>query len=420
MNELEKRYIVEVLRAQHRRAGKKEKGAVITELCRQLSVGRKHGIKLLRGKACGRPLKPGKRGRPPRYQDKAFRDALRKVWKTIRYSCGRTLHSAIPLWINAIEEIDGAFPGDIRQRLLKISPATIDRLLKPHKVSGGKSATISGGFREQIPIQGNIWNINTPGYLEADTAVMCGGSMLGEFVNTLTMVDIATIWTETRAVFGRGSNAVFDAIRDIEHWLPFAVLGYDADNGGEVLNHHLYDYFYTDRLRKGRPPVHVTRSREYEKNDNAHVEQRNDSLVRKFLGYERLEYRELVPLINYYYAQIVCPLVNHFIPCFKLADKIRIKSRTRRVYKAPVTPYQRLMESPFVSPVQKLKLKTIHESLNPVLLNRAEYKIRKLIDDCVKRLKAHQKIPDNTPQYKLGNALIPLDDTQQSSANRVS
>ena len=312
----------------------------------------------------------------------------------------------MPYWIEDIERVDGAFSAEVKRKLLKISPATIDRILRPWKAQSGKSFTRPGGFREQIPIQGNIWDIKLPGYMEADTAVMCGGSMRGEFVNTLTMVDIFSLWTETRAVFGRGSNAVFDGVRDIEHTLPFAVLGYDADNGGEVLNRHLYDYFYTDRISKGRAPVSVTRSRAYMKNDNAHVEQRNDSLVRKFLGYERLEFRELVPLINYYYAKIVCPLVNHYIPSFKLADKIRVKSHTRRIYKAPVTPYQRLMESSYLSETQKLRLKLRHDSLRPVELTQMEFKTRKLIDDCVRRLKAAQGLPRNIPTYHLHQALI--------------
>jgi hypothetical protein len=307
---------------------------------------------------------------------------------------------------------------DIRERLLTISAPTIDRVLKPFKVENGKCFTRSGGFREEIPIQGTCWDIRIPGYMETDTAVMCGGSLLGEFVNTLTMVDIATIWTETRAVFGKGSNAVFDAIRDVEHRLPFAVLGYDADNGGEVLNRHLYEYFYTERIRKGLPPVCVTRSRAYHKNDNAHVEQRNDTMVRKFLGYERMEYRDLVPLLNYYYAEVVCPLVNHFMPSFKLVDKIKVKSRTRRIYKAPMTPYQRLMESSYLSENQKLRLQLNHQSLNPVALSREEFRVRKLIDDCIRSLKAGNGMVPNAPTYALWMALLPQTENTVSK-NRI-
>jgi hypothetical protein len=396
-----------MLRERHRRCRKGLKGAIISELCELLGVCRKQAIRLLNESEVGRPRKPGKRGRPGKYQDKAFKDALRKIWKMTRYPCGRALKSAIPLWLPAIEEDSGAFSPDISERLLAISSPTIDRILKPFKVEKGKCFTRSGGFRDEIPIQGNNWDIGIPGYMETDTAVMCGGSLLGEFVNTLTMVDIATIWTETRTVFGKGSNAVFDAIRDVEHFLPFAILGYDADNGGEVLNRHLYEYFYTERLNKGLPPVYVTRSRAYHKNDNAHVEQRNDTMVRKFLGYERMEYRDLVPLLNHYYAEVVCPLVNHFMPSFKLVDKVKVKSRTRRIYNAPMTPYQRLMDSDYLSKNQKLRLQLIHESLNPVTLSREEVRIRKLIDDCLRSLKAGNGMLPKTPAYSLWMALLP-------------
>lgn len=416
---VEKRCILGMLRERYRRGTKSYKSGIITEACERLDVGRKHAIRLLNGHGAGRPRKPGKRGRPSKYQDKPFKDALRRVWKTARYQCGRALKSAIPEWLPAIEEEHGTFSSDIRERLLKVSAPTIDRILRPFKVEKGKSFTRSGGFRDEIPIQGNIWDIKIPGYMETDTAVMCGGSLLGEFVNTLTMVDIATLWTETRAIFGKGSNAAFDVIRDIEHTLPFTVLGYDADNGGEVLNRHLYEYFYTNRITKGLPPVHMTRSRAYKKNDNAHVEQRNDTMVRKFLGYERMGHREIVPLLNYYYAEVVCPLVNHFMPSFKLEDKVVVKSRTRRVYKAPMTPYQRLMQSEYLTERQKLRLKLTHESLNPVKLSKEEFRIRKLIDDCVRSLKAGTGISPRTPTYSLWMPLLP-NPTNAVSKNQVS
>ena|GEM_PF-6218570 len=145
----------------------------------------------------------------------------------------------------------------------------------------------------------------------------------------------------------------------------------------------------------------ITRARGYHKNDNAHVEQRNDTRVRKYWGYERLEFRELVPLLNYYYAEIVCPLVNHFMPSFKLSNKIGIKSRTRRVYAAPVTPYERLMNSCYLSDKQKLRLKMQHDSLNPVKLTKQEFRIRKMIDNCVRALKAGNGMLRDAPQYQL-------------------
>lgn len=389
-----------MLQSKYRRSSRVQKSEIITELCDRLLIGRKHAIRLLGPKLPGRPGKPAKRGRPSKYRDAEFIGALRGVWKTMRYPCSRVMREAIPEWLPFIEAEQQRFPAGIRERLLTISAPTIDRILKPYKAVKGKSFTRSTGFRDQIPIQENIWDIKTPGFMESDTVAHCGGSMFGEFVNTLTLVDIATLWTEARGVFGRGSNAVFDALKDIEATLPFPILGYDADNGGEVLNTHILSYFHDERIALKRHPVQVTRSREYRKNDNAHVEQRNDSIARRYLGYERLGFRELVPLINFYYAKVVCPLVNHFVPSFKLQDKLRIKSRTRRIYAKPVTPYARVIASPHVHHELKTKLAAEHQSLNPVVLVKQEYSLRLAIDKALKARLAALPMPPS-PAYTL-------------------
>jgi hypothetical protein len=294
----------------------------------------------------------------------------------------------MPDWLPFIEEERGAFSPETRRQLLGISAATIDRLLKPYKAVKGKSFTRSGGFREQIPIQENRWNVEQPGFAEVDTVAHCGGSMHGDFVNSLTLVDIATIWTEVRSIFGRGASGVVAQLSAIEKALPFEMLGYDADNGTEVLNQFILDYYQADRIKKGRPPVQVTRSRAYHKNDNAHVEQRNDCLPRQYLGYERIGFPETLPLLNYYWGDIVCPLRNHFYPALKLKDKVRIKSRTRRVYDEPITPYKRVMESEYVPEERKRVLEEFHSQLNPITLVRQEAMIRSRIDAALKKLRA--------------------------------
>jgi hypothetical protein len=407
MSRREKQYIIRALKSRYSGLCRRDKSSLLSEACTLLGVSRKHAIRLLSG-----PIVTIKqrgvsgRGRPSKYGDAEFKRVVRRVWRELDYPCGKTMKASIPLWLGAIEGEYGCFEESVHRRLREVSAPTLDRLLKPFKVPHGRSFTRSGGFREEIPIQGNIWDIGIPGYLEADTVALCGGSMAGEFINTITMVDIATLWTEVRAVFGRGSNATFDGIRDIERGLPFLVLGYDADNGGEVLNRHLYDYFFTERRAKGRPPVGVTRSRSYKKNDNAHVEQRNDAITRKYLGYERMAFKELVPILNYYLAEVVCPLVNFFRPSFKLSEKILIKSRTRRVYKMPQTPYQRLLESPQLSQLQKLRLKLMFQRYNPVHLSKEEKRIRKLIDTALRSLKAGNGLPPNLPTYCLKGALL--------------
>lgn len=378
---------VEILAAKYRRSSKGTKGAILGEVVEKLGVGRRQARRLMEPLARERPRKRDNRGRPSRYGDVEFRAALRYMWQTTRYMCSRHLKAAMPEWLPYVEAERGVYAEEIRKCLLSISAATIDRILKPYKALKGKSLTRSGTFREQIPIQENIWDIKIPGYFEADTVAHCGGSTMGEYINSLTMVDSATIWTECRAVFSKASGPIVTAIEDIEAQLPFEILGYDADNGTEVLNQHILRYFRDERIERNKKPVSVTRSREYRKNDNAHVEQRNDSVARRWLGYERLDYAELLPLVNHYLRNIVCPLMNHFFPAFKLTDKIRTKCRTRRVYKDPITPYLRVMKSDHVSQERKDTLAKIHASLNPLLLCKQEKHVRKQIDSALKQLR---------------------------------
>lgn len=389
MQGLEKRCFIESLGHRYRRAKKREKSKILNTVQESLCVSRRQARRIMEPRANGRPKTPVRAGRPGKYQDPEFKRVLKDAWRTMRYMCSRHMKSGMAEWLPGIEqERQSRYPAHVRERLLSISAPTIDRILKPYKELRGKSLTRSGGFRDEIPIQENVWNIEVPGFLEADTVAHCGGSTRGEYINTLTMVDIATLWTEARAVFGKGSTPIVDAIEDIETHLPFIIRGYDSDNGTEVLNQHVLRYFRDERLERGKQPVQVTRSREYKKNDQAHVEQRNDSVVRKWLGYERLDFKELQPLINCYYKQILCPMLNHFFPVFKLHDKLRIKSRTRRVYKDPVTPYQRVMNSQHVAEEYKMQLKIMHESLNPVSLSKLEITVRTQIDKATKALRA--------------------------------
>ena len=374
---------IEVLRYRYRWYSKKKKGEVLTELEEQFSVDRKYLVRLLAPRKGGRPRNPGKGGRPSKYGDPLFQAALRKMWKVTKFMCGKYLEEAMPEWLPAYEAEYESFSPDVHERLLSISGASIDRYLKPFKAEHGLTLTRPGGIlRSEIPIQGNVWNIEQPGYLECDTAAHCGSSMLGEFVSSLTSVDIASTWTELRAVWGRGSSGVLEALKDIEQNLPFPILGYDSDNGGEVLCWHIIKYF-----REREIPVAVTRSRAYKKNDQAHVEQRNSSVARRFLGYERLDFIELVPLVNNYYREILCPLMNHFFPSHKLKDKRQSQGKRQRIYDPPMTPYARLIASPHVSKEAKQILKAEHATLNPIKLSKEELIARKTIDNFLKQLR---------------------------------
>jgi hypothetical protein len=185
------------------------------------------------------------------------------------------------------------------------------------------------------------------------------------FAYTIDCVDIATGWTEQRAVWGKGESDVLEQIKDIEASLPFPLLGFDCDNGSEFLNHHLFKHF-TQR----KQPIQFTRSRAYHKDDNAHIEQKNWTHVRQWLGYQRLDDPQVVPLLNKLYKHEWRLFHNFFCPSMKLLSKERIGSKTIKRHSSPKTPYQRILESPFVSSSVKQTLTKLLEPLNPFVLRQ--------------------------------------------------
>jgi hypothetical protein len=198
--------------------------------------------------------------------------------------------------------------------------------------------------------------------------------MAGMYAFTVDCVDIATGWTEQRAVWGKGETGVLEQIRHIEQSLPFPLFGFDCDNGSEFLNYHLFRHF-----AERKKPIQFTRSRAYHKDDNAHIEQKNWAHVRQWLGYHRLDNSQVVPLLNNLYTQEWRLFQNFFLPSVKLLTKERIASKTFRRYDPPKTPYQRVRESPLVTPVTKNQLTALFKTLNPFLLKTTiEAKLKKI------------------------------------------
>jgi hypothetical protein len=258
----------------------------------------------------------------------------------------------------------------VKEALGTISPATIDRLLTQERLRvkrRGLSTTKPGTLlKHHIPIKTAQWDETRPGFLEADTVAHCGDSMAGQFVFSLDITDIATSWTEQRAVWGKGERGVLEQVVSIEAALPFAILGFDCDNGGEFLQWHLVRYFQ-DR----RHPVQFTRSRPYRKDDNAHVEQKNWTHVRQWLGYARFEHPQLVELLNELYTTEWRLFHNFFLPSAKLKAKQRIRSKIVKVHDKPTTPYQRLLDSTHIPQRTKAKLTDLYHTLNPFRLRQA-------------------------------------------------
>jgi hypothetical protein len=372
-------YYDEIIR-RYTESDKYEKGTILDEYCKVCGYNRKYAIRKLSSKLLLKPKVSCKIGRPKKYCSKAIETYIMSVWKTTNLICSKRLKVPLLEWLEYYEaenETDKLTEED-KKLVMQISASTIDRLLASHRnryQKRGLSTTKPGSIiREMIPIKTNQWEEFRPGYFEADTVVHCGGSLSGTMAYTIDLVDIATGWTAQRAVLGKGETAVLEAIADIESDLPFKILGFDSDNGSEFINWHLYKY-----LTKRKRPVSYTRSRPYKKNDNAHIEQKNWTIVRQYMGYDRIETHKAVEKMNKLYRNELTMFLNYFIPSVKLISKNRVGSKQIRKHDKAKTPYQRMQDSKFIKKETKQILKQIKARLNPFELNkRIQDKIREI------------------------------------------
>jgi hypothetical protein len=372
----EKRSYLETVKKRYRKSNRKQKKKILDEFCATTGYNRKYAIYALR-KRKGKGHKK-KSGRRSFYTREEFLRPLKILWQQSDFICSKKLKVIIREWLPFYENRYGNVDDVTRGQLYRISPATIDRILRPLRPEypcKGRSGTKPGRIlKNQIPIKTDNWDVTKPGFFEADTVAHCGTSLSGNFVWSLTMTDILTGWTENRAIWNKGSAGVVKQVKNIEKSLVFPIYGFDCDNGSEFLNYHLIRYF-----QKRKKPVQFTRSRPYHKDDNAHVEQKNWTHVRQIFGYARFDKKILVSLMNDLYSNEYSLYQNHFIPTMKLVEKIKINSKYRKRYDKPKTPYQRVMESEDISEEIKEALKKQHESLNPFELKQAmEQKLKRI------------------------------------------
>ena len=375
-----KEYLEEIFPRYKKARTKEQKTKIIDELCEICKYHRKHAIRLLcKFKRFIKP-KPRKRGRPSVYNQTPILEALERIWLAANMPCSKRFIVILPAWL---PHYPGGLELSVIKTLKKISHASIDRVLKltRKKYKHRNIATTKPGtlLRKQIPIKTNQWEEFRPGFLEADTVAHCGGCIAGDYAHTVDFVDIATCWTEQRAIWCKGEVAVLKEIKHVEASLPFALLGFDNDNGGEFLNHHLLRHFTENPDRKTQ--VQFTRSRAYKKNDNAHIEQKNYTHVRQLLGYKRFGNPKIVELLNDLYKNEWRLYHNFFLPSVKLIEKERIRSKTIRKHDKPQTPYQSVLkaDSIDVSNQTKRKLTEQFEQLNP-------FKLKKIIDKKIERI----------------------------------
>jgi hypothetical protein len=367
-----KREYLGQIRSRYHRAGRIHKGKILDEYCQVCGYDRKYAIKCL----AADPTRPRRKaGRKPRYDRERLLPVLKRVWLASDQMCSKRLRAALPKWLPHLAPLD----VESKRQLLALSPATLDRLLQPLRIrypgkglGGTKPGTL---LKHHIPIRTGNWDITRPGFIEADTVAHCGNSLAGDFIWSLVFTDIFSGWTQLRAVWNKGAAGIQEQIADLERQTPFALAGFNCDNGSEFLNYPLLNYF-TQRAA----PVAFTRFRPYHKNDNAHVEQKNWTHVRQLLGWERLENPRLVAPINDLYRQEWSAYQNFFCPSMKLVSKVRVRSRYVKRYDPPQTPYERLLQSPAVSTVNKRRLQAAYAQLNPFNLKKIiELKLKNIL-----------------------------------------
>jgi len=371
-----KREYLAKIHGRYQRAGRPHKSRILEEFCVNCGYHRKAALRLLnRPLATGPPRRSGPR---PTYDPAEVLPVLKAVWLASDQLCSKLLKAALPEWLAHHERRFAPLPEAFRKKLLGISPAQIDRLLRPVRVRHprkGLSATRPGTLlRRQVPPRSGPPDTTRPGSVQADTVAHCGDSTAGDYVNSLTFTELFSGWTENRAVWNKSGHAVRDQLKELEETVPFTMKDFHTDNGSEFLNWALYEHLTSRPVR-----LAWTRSRAYRKNDNAHCEQKNWTHVRQLFGHERFEHPELVRLMNELYAREWSQYMNHFRPTFKLLKRDKRGSKTVRIYeKQPQTPYQRLLDSPDIEEAVKTKLRVEHAELDPFELKKSiETKLKK-------------------------------------------
>lgn len=362
MNIEARRQYIKAVKVRYKNSSKKQKTQILNELCLNCSYSRKHAIKLL-----NQPFKPGnvlkfKRsvGAPRKYSKESQRRLI-ELWQIMNYLCSRNLQQALIHWL----PYDLDTSEDIKKELLAMSASTIERLLSEtkNKRPKGKSTTRSSSLKTTIPLKlCKDSDKKSIGNFEADTVAHCGESLAGQFAWTLTMTDLYSGWTENRSCFNKAAESIKEAVIDIKNNLPFAFISFSSDNGTEFINETLKGYLMDK-------DVHMSRGRPYKKNDNAHVEQKNNTHVRSLFGYQRIEGGKFIDLMNEIYS-IWNALKNFYVPCLKLKSKERIGGKVKKKYDIPKTPYQRIIESGQLSIIEKERLEKAKSKLNPFLLKK--------------------------------------------------
>jgi hypothetical protein len=378
----ERKAVTRQLAPRYQQARKKDRGHILDEFIALTGSNRSYAAFVLRNWGRKRVLtingvrtiyvfgqrRPRKPIRRPRFYDARILRPLKFLWALSGGLCGKRLAVFIRTTIPVLERFEELpLDRDTRQKLLSISPATIDRLLAPERKKfqlKGRATTKPGTLlKHQIPIRTfSQWDDATPGFVEIDLVAHDGGIPASDVIHTLDLVDVTTGWTETRALKTKAQRWVLQSLADITLQLPFPIKGIDCDNGGEFINAELFRYCQHHHIT-------FTRSRPYRKNDSCFVEEKNYSIVRKAVGYFRYDSDNELHLLEQLYSALRL-FTNFFLPVMKLTSKIRHGSKVTKIHDRPTTPYHRLLAHPAIPPQTKQRLTRQYRQLNPVDLRR--------------------------------------------------
>lgn len=367
MSKMSKReYLIE-LKRKYFRARKKVKSQLLTDFCDFTGYHRKYALNLLNNPAPKKWKRYRLRGK--KYDQPAI-DALTILWRASNQICGERFHPYIPTILKKLEDCQEiAVSTEVKQKLLEISLGTVKKIIRKTKRKSLvkiQGTTKPGSLlKKQIAVRYGRWTEIDPGWCETDTVAHCGSDVSGEYIFSLDVVDIFSGWSEQEAIWGKGETATTKAINKIRSRLPFNLVGLDPDNGSEFINWQLKRYCQKNNIS-------LTRSRPYQKNDNAHVEQKNYTAIRQLIGWSRLDKPEQLVMLNNLYQNQWRFYLNFFQPTLKLKESIKDQTtgKVKKTYFEAKTSYQRLMEHPKVSSKQKNLLESTYRQLNPIDLQR--------------------------------------------------
>jgi hypothetical protein len=357
-----RRELVAAMAERYRQSSRVERGRILDELTAVTAWHRKHAIRALSGGAS----KQRSRLAPRRIYTEHVRDALIVLWEASDRICGKRLRAMIPALLPALERHGRLKLTEVdRALILRISAATIDRMLTEVRIAarGGRRrrSGFSSAVRRDVPVRTfNDWNDPPPGFCEVDLVAHGGMSVTGAFIQTLTMVDVATGWTECFPLLVREGSLVVQAIERAQNLFPWSVRGLDFDNDSAFMNAIVVPWCRAHGIE-------VTRSRAYKKNDQAFVEQKNGAIVRRLVGYGRFEGVQAARGLSRLFAASRL-YVNFFQPSFKLREKWREGARIIKRYHAPVPPCDRALAHPALDDGVKRQLRILHQQLDPVML----------------------------------------------------